>query len=184
MIPKAQQLCSLLESVVALKARLEHKDERGAVGVLVVLTVHKLVEGGHGGRALQQGGLHAVREAEVGRVGRDGLAIGVLVQDLSACTARSSAMGSGIAWHAPTDAVQLQHKRPAISKRVSLHLHTLPRRCCFEYVHCSLPCKAHWMWVHTTDSHLSLQGCTLVAPVLRMPLTRFQLDPVIYADVT
>ena len=80
---KAQQVCSLLDSVSALEARLEHKDERGAIGVLVLLTVHELVEGGHGGRALQQGGLDAVREAEVGCVGRDGLALGVLVQDLS-----------------------------------------------------------------------------------------------------
>ena len=115
MIAKAQQVCSLLSSVLTLgyelppcddnlspEARLEHKDERGAVRVLVVLTVHKLVEGGHGGCALQQGGLDAMREAEVGCVGRDGLALGVLVQDLSACTARSSAiaMGTGTAWHA------------------------------------------------------------------------------------
>ena len=47
---KAQQVCSLLDSVSALEARLEHKDERGAIGVLVLLKVHELVEGGRSSR--------------------------------------------------------------------------------------------------------------------------------------
>ena len=71
-----------------------------------------------------------------------------------------------------------------MSQCVSLHLHMPSRRCSAGCVHCGLPCKAQWMWDHENKSHLSFQGGALVAPMLRMPLTRFQLDPVIYTNVT
>ena len=166
---KAQQVCSLLDSASALEARLEHKDERGAVGVLVVLAVHELVEGGHGWRTLQQGGLDAVREAEVGCVGRDGFALGVLVQHLSmhsalfshghghcehmACALSSLAQRPRAQLHKHTVRIekgvpsfinteQLQQKGLATSERTSLSLHNTVQTPLYRYMDHSLLCKA------------------------------------------
>ena len=116
MIAKAQQVCSLLRSVLTLEACLEHKDEGGAVGVLVVLTVHELVQGGHGGRALQQGGLDAMREAEVGCIRRDGFALGVLVQDLS--------MHSALLSHGHGHWDRMTCPTSSCAKRNRAHIHT------------------------------------------------------------